>query len=95
MRLARAEEARDPDPDLARHVGIVGTLDRIRVGREELAEVLVEFLRDDELVEFLPDGRVVQLVGLHDAVDRAEDVTGKEVFDQHRRRPHGTSLKAR
>ena len=59
VRLARAEETRDPDPDHACHDGIVGAVDRFGVEREELAEVLVEFLRDHELVEFLPDGGIV------------------------------------
>ena len=41
--------------------------------------MLVEFPGDDELVQLLPDGGLVQLVGLHDAVDRPEDVSLEEV----------------
>ena len=40
-------------------------------------------LRHHELVQLLPDGRVVQLVGLDHAVDRSEDVPLKKVFNQH------------
>ena len=54
-----------------------------QIRREELAEVLVEFPGDDELVQLLPDGGVVQLVGLHDAVDGPEDVPLEEVLDLH------------
>ena len=54
-----------------------------QIGGEELAEMLVEFLGDDELVQLLPDGGIVQLVGLHHAVDRAEDVPLKEVLNLH------------
>ena len=50
---------------------------------DELAEVLVEFPCDDELIQLLPDGGIVKLVGLHDAVDGPEDVTFKEILDEH------------
>ena len=95
MRLARAEEPRDPDADLPGDVGVLRVLDRIAVGREELAEVLVEFPGDDELVQLLPDGQLVQLVGLHDAVDRPEDVLDKEILDLHVSLGYGTRRKAR
>ena len=83
MRLAGAEEARDPDADLPGDVGVFGLIDGIEVGGEELAEVPVEFPGDDELVQLLPDGRLVQLVGLHDAVDGPEDVPFEQVLDLH------------
>ena len=38
---------------------------------------------------------IVKLVGLHDAADGPEDVTFKEIFDEHFSLVYGTSLKAR
>src|SRR5882672_2411364 len=43
----------------------------------------IQFLGDDEFVELLPNGRVVELVRLHNAVNRPEDVSFKEVLDKH------------
>ena len=37
----------------------------------------------DELVEFLPNRRLVNLVSLYDAVNRPKNVTFKEVLDEH------------
>jgi len=55
----------------------------VEVRGEELAEVLVEFLSDDEFIQFLPDRGFVKLVSLHDAIDGPEDVTFKKVLDEH------------
>ena len=55
VRLAGAEEAGNPDADLAGGIGILAVVDGFAIGREELAEVLVKFPGDDELVQFLPD----------------------------------------
>ena len=53
--LAGAEEAGDPHPDLAGDVRIAGVVDGVQVGAEELAEVDVQLLGDDVLVQLLPD----------------------------------------
>ena len=83
VRLAGAEEARNPDAHLAGWVGVLPLVDGFQIPGDELAEVLVEFPCDDELIQLLPDGGIVKLVGLHDAVDGPEDVTFKEVLDEH------------
>ena len=63
--------------------GVLRLVDGVEIPGDELAEVLVEFLGDDELIQLLPDGGIVKLVGLHDAVDGPEDVSFKEVLDEH------------
>ena len=83
VRLAGAEEARNPDAHLAGRVGVLPLVHGFEIPGDELAEVLVEFPGDDELIQLLPDGGIVKLVGLHDAVDGPEDVTFKEVLDEH------------
>ncbi len=83
VRLAGAEEPRDPDPDHADDLGVPGVVDRIQVGAEEAAAVDVEFLGNDVLVELLPDRRTVGLIGLDDAVDGTVDRLGEKVLNQH------------
>ena len=56
-----------------------------RLSNDELVEVLVEFSGDDKLIQLLPNGGFIELIGLHDAIDGPEDVTFKEVLDKHRR----------
>jgi hypothetical protein len=36
--------------------------------------VLIEFFGNDELVEFLPNGGIVELIRFHDPVDRSKDI---------------------
>jgi hypothetical protein len=79
--LAAAEEPRDPDAHLAGGVARLTLIDRLQIPADEAAQVLVEFAGDDELVQLLPDGVVVELVRLHDAVDGPEDVAVEQVFD--------------
>ena len=55
----------------------------LKIPFDELAEMPVQFARDDELVQFLPDGAIVELVGLHDPVDRPENVAFEKVLDKH------------
>ena len=74
MGLTRAEESRYPYPHLSSDGRIVGIINDVQVGREELAKMPIEFFGDNKLVKFLPDGAVVQLVGLNHAIDRTEDV---------------------
>ncbi len=95
VRFAGAEEARHPHADLACDVGVLGVVDGFDVGREEPAKVLVKLPGDHELVEFLPDGGLVQLIRLDDAVDGAADVLLEEFFDLHGRCSYGISRKAR
>lgn len=83
MRFAGAKEPRHPHADLSGYIGIVGIFNRIAVGREELPEVLIELPGDHELVQFLPYRGVVQLIRFHDAIDRAKDVSFKEVLNLH------------
>ena len=70
-------------PTLPVTFGSAGVVDGVQVGAEELAEMDVQLLGDDVLVELLPDGLAVGLVGLDDAVDGAVDLLGEEVLDQH------------
>ena len=67
----------------------MAVIDGITIGREERSQVLVEFPRDHELVQFLPHREGIQLVGLHDPVDRTKDVFLEQVLD-----PHGSNLTA-
>ncbi len=83
VRLARAEEAGDPDTDEAEDTRVAGVVERVEEGAEEAAEVDVQLLGDDILVQLLPDRRGIVLVGLDDAVDGAVDRFGEEVFDEH------------
>ena len=83
VRLAGAEEAGNPDAHLARRVGVLPLVHCFEIPGDELAKVLVEFSRDDKLIQLLPDGGIVKLVGLHDAVDGPEDVSLEEVLDKH------------
>jgi hypothetical protein len=58
--------------------------------------MLVQFAGDDKLVQFLPDGGVVELIGLDDPVDGPMDISLKKVLDQHAWLSfYGMSLKAR
>ena len=56
-------------PILPERSGSFGLSMASSIGREEFAQVLVQLFGDDELVEFLPDGGLVELVGFDDAVD--------------------------
>ena len=95
MRLTGAEEARNPDAHLPGRIGVLPLVNCFEIPRDKLAEVLVEFSCDDELVQLLPHGGFVKLVDLHDAVDGPEYVTFKEVLNEHVNLVHSTSLKAR
>ncbi len=100
VRFTRAKEARNPNAHFAGGIGVLSLVHGIEIPRNELAEMLVKFSCDDELIQLLPNGGVVELVGLHDAVDGPEDVTFKKVLDEHCRIALtmdycGTSLKAR
>ena len=86
VRFAGAKEARHPDADLAGDVDVLGVVDALDVGAEELPDVAVELAGDDKLVELLPDGGLVDLVGFDHAVDRSKDVLREQVTDTHRRR---------
>ena len=44
-----------PDPDLPRNIRVPGLVHRFAVAGEETPKVLVQFLRDNELLQFLPD----------------------------------------
>ena len=83
-------------PILPGDVGVLRALIHgFEIPREELAEVLVEFPGDDELVQLLPDGGIVKLVGLHDAVDGRKMSRSKRFLISMSASTYGTSLKAR
>ena len=75
VRLTGAKETRDPDAHFAGGIGVLSLIHGIEIPRDELAEMLVKFSCDDELIQLLPNGRVIKLVSLHDAVDGPKDVT--------------------
>ena len=83
MRLTGTEETRDPDTNLAGDIRVFRRVYGFAVTLEELAKVAVEFIGDDELVQFLPDGLFVQLIGFDDAVDGASDVFSEEFSNLH------------
>lgn len=83
MRLAGSKKARDPDSHLPGRIGFRPLVDCLKKPGDKLAEMLIELFRDDEFVELLPDGRGIDLIGLHDAVDGPEDVAFEEVLDEH------------
>jgi len=62
---------------------VVAMVDPVEIGGEEPADVLVEFLRDDELLKLLPHRGRVELIRLHNAVDRPGDVAFEQVLNQH------------
>ena len=45
--------------------------------------MLVEFPCGDELIQRLPDGGIVNLVGLYDAVDGSKDVTFHAAYEKY------------
>ena len=95
MRLPGTEKSRNPDPHLAGRIGIPALRHGFQIPVDELAEMLVEFAGDHELIQLLPDRGIVQLIGLHYPVDGPADIAFKQVFNQHVRLGYGTSLKAR
>jgi hypothetical protein len=95
VRLTGAEKARDPDADLSRWVGVLTMVNCVQIPRDKLAEVLVEFLGHDELIQLLPDRGIIKLIRLYDAIDRPEDVTFKKSLDEHVSLLYSTNLKAR
>ena len=78
VRLARAEEARDPDADL-----VGGNVEGGVVGVEERGEVAGELVCDHVLGKLLAHGLLVGLGHLHDAVDVAVNVALKHLLDEH------------
>jgi hypothetical protein len=56
VRFAAAEPTRDPDADFAGDGGVFLVVDHVQEGCQEFAQVLVQFLGDDEFIQFLPDG---------------------------------------
>ncbi|HEY0985106.1 hypothetical protein, partial [Schlesneria sp.] len=95
-----AKETRNPNTHFASGIGILSLVHGIEIPRDELSEMLVQFSCDDKLIQLLPNGGVIKLVSLHDAVDGPEDVTFKQVLDEHcgialTMDYCGTSLKAR
>jgi hypothetical protein len=83
MRLTGSKEAGNPDSHLAARVGRPSLVNGFEIPRHEFAEMQIQFLRDDELVQLLPDRRSIELVCFHDAIDRSEDIALKEVLDKH------------
>jgi hypothetical protein len=69
-----SKEAGDPDPHFACRIRILTLIDCLQIPINELSEVLVEFLGNNELIEFLPNGGVVELIRFHDTVDRSKDI---------------------
>ena len=55
VRFAGSKKARDPDPDTSCNIRVPGLIHRFAVAGEEALKVLVQFLRDDELLQLLPD----------------------------------------
>ena len=90
-----AEEAGHPDPYPTGDVEVAGVVEAGSIGTEESLDVAGELAGDHKLIELLPDGGLVGLIGLHDAVDGPEDVFLEEVADGHRLDSGGSSRKAR
>jgi len=67
-----------------RTIGVVGIIYRLTIAVEESAEVLVEFLRYNELIELLPNGLLIELVRFDYPVDGPGNVFLKEACDSHR-----------
>jgi len=93
VRFTATEETADPYADLAGGVG--AAVQGLAVGGEELPQVLVELPGDDKLIQLLPDRRFVQLVGLHDTVDRPENILLEQVLDLHENLSQSISRNAR
>ena len=74
-RLARAEEARDPDAD-----ALVRLVRRLRVALEDRREVRADRVGDDVLGELVAEDLLVGLVDLDDLFDVAVDVAREEVL---------------
>ena len=53
--FAGSKKTRNPDPDLPRNIRVPGLVHRFAVAGEEAPKVLVQFLRDNELLQLLPD----------------------------------------
>ena len=77
VRFTGAEEARDPDADLARDVDILRVVDPFDVRTKELLDVAVQFTGHHELIQFLPYRGLIDLIGFHNAVDWSKDVFGE------------------
>ena len=83
MGLPRAEETGYPHPHLPGDGGIAGVVYDIQIGGQELPEMFIQFFGDHELIQFLPYGTVVQLVGLDHTVDGAKNILFEQTFDLH------------
>ena len=55
MGFAGTKKTRDPDPDPSCNIRGPGLIHRFAVAGEEAPKVLVQFLRDNELLQLLPD----------------------------------------
>jgi len=93
VRLSRSEEARNPNAHFA--VGF-GLIHAVEIPLEKLPKVAVELFGNHELVELLPNGGLIELVGLHHTVDRTIDIALEQSLDLHVPSLfQGTSLNAR
>ena len=83
VRLARPEEAGDPDAHSVGKAWIMSVASSGLIGVKELAEMLVEFLGENILFQFLPYDGIFLLFGFDDAVDGAEQIFCEQILDQH------------
>jgi len=77
VRLTRAEKARNPDAHFSGGVWVFLVIHGFEIPGDKLSEVLIEFSRDDKLVQLLPDGGIVKLVRLDYSVYGPKNVSFK------------------
>ena len=93
VRLATAEEARDPYAVLTRSI-LLG-FDGFKQHCHEIGNVGGQFTGDDKLVELLPHRGGIELVGFNHAVNGSIDVAFEKVLDFHTFVSAGIKVKAR
>ena len=81
--FAGTEEAGYPDGHACRKHWILRVVGGRQEGVEKALEVFRQLLRDNVLVQFLPDALGVALIGFDDAIDWAVDRFGEELPDFH------------
>ena len=93
MGFSRAEETGNPRAHFICDLGLVEVIRHLQIAAKKTVEVLVEFAGDNKLVQLLPHGSIILLVGFNDAIDGASNITVKKFTKGHH--SQGTSLKAR
>src|SRR6266540_561023 len=79
QRLARAEEAANPDPQISADATVSGLSPRIK----HLAKMLLPLLSNDQIAQLVTQPAGITIGHLHNWLDPLDDVRVKDIDDVH------------